>query len=134
MRRGALTQRSRHLRRDAAPKRGGWSGRSRTHYSGSLRRWANDPGVREPRAARGYRCARISDPALVVVVEAALMQTELRCPRCGDDLGLEDDLLDDGARIRLRCSGCGRWLRVEVVRRLNVVDLGDYAEMRKGLR
>lgn len=64
----------------------------------------------------------------------ALMQTELRCPLCGDDLGLEDDLFDDGAPIRLRCSGCGRWLRVEVVRRLNVVDLGDYAEMRKGLR
>ena len=64
----------------------------------------------------------------------ALMQTELRCPRCGEDLGLEDDLLDDGARIRLRCSGCGRWLMVECYRRLNVVDLGDYAEMRKGLR
>ena len=64
----------------------------------------------------------------------ALMQTELRCPLCGDDLGLEDDLFDDGAPIRLRCSGCGRWLMVECYRRLNVVDLGDYAEMRKGLR
>lgn len=62
------------------------------------------------------------------------MQTELRCPRCGDDLGLEDDLFDDGAPIRLRCSGCGRWLRVEVVRRLNVVDLGDYETMRQGQR
>ena len=64
----------------------------------------------------------------------ALMQTELRCPRCGDDLGLEDDLFDDGAPIRLRCSGCGRWLMVECCRRLNVVELGDYAAMRKGLR
>ena len=113
-------------------KHDAWSGRSRTRSSGSLRRWANDPGVRESRLARRDSGAWVSDPALDLVV--ALMQSELRCPRCGDDLGLEDDLLDDGARIRLRCSGCGRWLRVEVVRRLKVIDLGDYDEMRKGRR
>ena len=88
--------------------------------------------MREYRPDRRNRCARVSRPALGLVV--ALMQTELRCPRCGNDLGLEDDLLDDGRPVRLRCSGCGRWLRVEAVRRLNVVDLGDYAEMRRGLR
>ena len=88
--------------------------------------------MREFRLDRRDSGARISDPALGLVV--ALMQTELRCPRCGDDLGLEDDLFDDGAPIRLRWSGCGRWLMVECYRRLNVVDLGDYAEMRKGLR
>lgn len=88
--------------------------------------------MRAPRFGRGDSGARISDPTLGLVV--ALMHTELRCPRCGNDLGLEDDLLDDGRPVRLRCSGCGRWLRVEAVRRLNVVDLGDYAEMRKGLR
>ena len=91
---------------------------------------AYDCRRRDP--ARRLRGARVQGPALDMVV--ALMQTELRCPRCGDDLGLEDDLLDHGARIRLRCSGCGRWLMVECYRRLNVVDLGDYAEMRKGLR
>ena len=54
---------------------------------------------------------------------------DLRCPRCGEDLGLEDDLLDDGSALRLRCSSCGRWIMVEAVRRIEVVDLGDYDEM-----
>ena len=60
---------------------------------------------------------------------------DLRCPRCGETLGLEgDDLLDEGSALRLRCSSCGRWVMVECYRRVNVVDLGDYDEMRLGPR
>ena len=59
---------------------------------------------------------------------------DLRCPRCGESLGLEDDLLDEGSAIRLRCSSCGRWVMVEVARRVYVFDLGDYDEMRLGPR
>ena len=131
MRRGDWIARFSHWNRGETRKRAESSRRSGIPCLGSLRRLeAYDCRRLDP--ARRDSVARVSRPALGLVV--ALMQTELRCPRCGDDLGLEDDLLDDGARIRLRCSGCGRWLRVECHRRLNVVDLGDYAEMRKGLR
>ena len=132
MRRGASMRRSRPLRRAETPRRGGSSGASRTRCSGSASRWLSDAGVRVSRPDRRDSGARVQGAPVGLVV--ALMQTELRCPLCGDDLGLEDDLFDDGAPIRLRCSGCGRWLMVECYRRLNVVDLGDYAEMRKGLR
>lgn len=56
---------------------------------------AYDCRRRDP--ARRLRGARVQGPALDMVV--ALMQTELRCPCCGDDLGLAVGRLvsDNGA-------------------------------------